>query len=123
VSVQEAVENAHSAATGRTGAELASELQDALGQKLVAFAVGDRHPKTIGRYARRERVPDDDVLGRLADLYGIVELLEGGMRREAVRTWMLGSNPHLRGKSPIEVFHDGRVRDVQRAARRFLSRR
>jgi hypothetical protein len=121
--VQEAFETAHDTATRLTGAELASDLQAVLGQKLVAFAVGDRHPKTIGRYARDERDPDDATLRRLVDLYTVTSILEQGMRRQTVRSWMLGSNPHLAGKAPIDVFHDGRYRDVVRAARLFLSRR
>ncbi|MGH2798658.1 MAG: hypothetical protein ACRDM0_13520, partial [Thermoleophilaceae bacterium] len=98
-------------------------LQRVLGQKLVAFALGDRHPKTIGRYARDDRQPDDQTLRRLIDLYTIVSILETGMRREAVKSWMLGANPHLHSKAPIEVFHDGRTRDVMRSAHRFVSAR
>jgi hypothetical protein len=94
-----------------------------LGQKLVAFAVGDRHPKTIGRYARGERTPDDETLGKFVNLYTVVQLLERGMRQHAVRSWMLGSNPRLRGKAPIEVFHEGKLPDVEGAARAFLVNR
>jgi hypothetical protein len=120
--VQELFEDAHRSATDLEPAELAAELQSILGQKLVAFAVGDRHPKTIGRYARGERPPNDDALKQLVDLYTIVQVLESGMRRQTVRTWMLGANPRLKGKAPIEVFHDGRTRDVLRAAQVFVSR-
>lgn len=123
MSVQEALDTAHRSATELTGRELATELQAALGQKLVAFTVGDRHPKTIGRYARGEREPDDRTLARLVDLYNVVQLLEQGMRRQTVKSWLLGSNPRLRGKAPAELFHDGRVADVMRAARVFISKR
>jgi hypothetical protein len=123
VTVQEVFESAHHSATELSAGELASELQSVLGQKLVAFAVGDRHPKTIGRYAREERQPDDRTHQRLVDLYTIVGLLETGMRRQAVKSWMLGANPHLRSKAPIEVLHDGGSREVMRAAQRFISTR
>jgi hypothetical protein len=103
--------------------ELASELQALLGQKLVAFAIGDRHPKTVGRYASGQRPPDNETLARMVNLYTIISILENGMRRQAVKGWMLGANPHLRFKAPIEVFHDGRERDVMRAAYRFVSHR
>jgi hypothetical protein len=52
-------ESAHRCAAELPPAELASELQTVLGQKLVAFALGDRHPKTVGRYARDDRRPDN----------------------------------------------------------------
>jgi hypothetical protein len=123
VTVQEVFESAHRSAAELPPAELASELQAVLGQKLVAFALGDRHPKTIGRYARDDRRPDDETLRRLVDLHTIVGVLETGMRRQAVRSWMLGTNPHLRSRAPIEVFHDGHTRDVMRAAQRFVSPR
>jgi hypothetical protein len=123
MTVQEVMEGAHRSAVELSADELAYELQAVLGQKLVAFAVGDRHPKTIGRYARRERQPDDQTHRRLIDLYTIVGVLETGMRRPAVKSWMLGANPHLRSHAPIEVFHDGRTTDVMRAAQRFVSAR
>jgi hypothetical protein len=123
MTVQELFEDAHRSATELEPAELASELQSILGQKLVAFALGDRHPKTIGRYARGERPPTDDSLKQLVDLYTIVQVLETGMRRQTIKQWMLGANPRLKGKAPIVVFHDGRTRDVLRAAQAFVSRR
>jgi hypothetical protein len=123
MTVQELFEDAHRSATELEPAELASELQSILGQKLVAFALGDRHPKTIGRYARGERPPTDDSLKQLIDLYTIVQVLESGMRRQTIKGWMLGANPRLQGKAPISVFHDGRTRDVLRAAQAFVSRR
>src|SRR5947209_19634825 len=104
MSIEQVVEGAHRDAAALPPAELASELQSRLGQKLVAFALGDRHPKTVGRYARGEREPNDGAVRRLVDLYMVVQILESGMRREAVKSWMLGSNPRLRGKAPIEVF-------------------
>lgn len=123
MTVQEMLEQAHDTATQREPSELASELQALLGQRMVAFALGDRHPKTIGRYARGERSPDDAAVRRLVDLYTLVELLENGMRRKAIRSWMLGSNPRLRGRAPIEAIHEGRQADVERAARAFLANR
>jgi hypothetical protein len=123
MTVQELHEEAHDAAARLAPQELAAQLQEVLGQKLVAFAVGDRHPKTIGRYARGERDPDDDTLAKFVNLYTLVQLLERGMRQQAVRSWMLGSNPRLRGKAPIEAFHEGKLSDVERAARAFLANR
>lgn len=103
--------------------ELASGLQEVLGQKLVAFAVGDRHPKTIGRYARGDRVPDAATLGQLVNLYTIVEILRDGMREETINGWMMGANPRLKGKAPIEAIHEGRAYEVMGAAKAFITRR
>ena len=94
-----------------------------LGQKLVAFALGDRHPKTVGRYARGERTPESEALSRLVDLYTVVGILENGMQRRTIKTWMLGTNPTLRGHAPIEVFHGGRPYEVMGAAKAFVTAR
>lgn len=123
MTVQEMLEHAHDTATQREPSELASDLQALLGQKMVAFALGDRHPKTIGRYARGERSPDDATVRGLVDLFTLVELLGNGMRRQAIRSWMLGSNPRLHGRAPIEVIHEGKRADAERAARAFLANR
>ena len=121
--VDHLIEDAHHAATEVDVAELAAELQELLGQKLVAFAVGDRHPKTIGRYARAEREPEPETLGRLVDLYTVVGILRSGMRDHAIKAWMMGSNPRLKGMAPIEAVHDGRAYEVMGAAKTFVTRR
>jgi hypothetical protein len=119
------VERVHRIAVQRDPHELAAELQALLGQKLVAFAVGDRHPKSIGRYARGERAPEEPTGTRLAELYMVVLILQE--EKEAppswIKRWMLGTNPHLGGKAPAQVFHDGDVRRVIGAARSFVSGR
>jgi hypothetical protein len=121
--VQDLIEGAHRAATQLDHPELTTELQELLGQKLVAFAVGDRHPKTIGRYARGEREPDPETLGRLVDLHVVVGILRQGMSDGAVRAWMMGSNPRLKGKAPIEAVHEGHAFEVMGAAKAFVTRR
>jgi hypothetical protein len=123
MTAQELLEGAHEEATQLEPHELAAELQALLGQKLLAFALRDRHPKTIGRYARNERRPDDDTLKRLVDLFMLVELLQKAMRRQTVRSWMLGANPRLRGKAPVQLVHDGRIDEVQRAALAYVANR
>ena len=117
------IEDAHQAATEVGSPQLVTELQELLGQKLVAFAVGDRHPKTIGRYARGEREPEAMTLGRLVDLYTVVGILRSGMRDHAIKAWMMGTNPRLEGRAPIEAMHEGRAYEVMGAAKAFVTRR
>lgn len=123
MAVDQLIEDAHRAATDLEPMRLAGELQELLGQKLVAFAVGDRHPRTIGRYARGERSPEPRALGRLVDIYTVVRILDDGMRSSSVKAWMMGSNPRLRGRAPIEAIHDGRAYEVMGAAKAFVTRR
>lgn len=45
------------------------------------------------------------------------------MRENTVKSWMLGSNPRLKGKAPIEAFHEGHPYEVMNAAKAFVSPR
>ena len=102
---------------------MARELQDTLGQKLVAYAIGDRHPKSVGRYARGERHPEDAALARLIDLYILWGVLkQGSLTPGAAKMWMLGANPIL-GRAPSEAFHEGQASQVIGAAKAFVSMR
>lgn len=121
--VEDLIEDALRTATEMDSRSLASDLQELLGQKLVAFAVGDRHPKTIGRYARGDREPEPETLGRLVDLSSVVSILRQGMRDTSVKAWMMGSNPRLKGRAPIEAIHDGQAYEVMGAAMAFVTRR
>src|SRR3954452_4889274 len=121
--VEDLIEDAHRAATGMDAPALVADLQELLGQKRVAFAAGDRHPKTIGRYARGDRTPEAEALGRLTDLYIVVAILRQGMRDPSVKAWMMGSNPRLKGRAPIEAIHDGRAYEEMGAAAAFVTRR
>jgi hypothetical protein len=108
MAVDQLIEDAHRAATDLEPGRLASELQELLGQKSVAFAVGDRHPRTIGRYARGERLPESRTLGRLVDIYTVVRILGEGMRGSSIKSWMMGSNPRLKGRATANRRAQGR---------------
>jgi hypothetical protein len=116
------IDAAHRAAVETEVPLMVGELQGIFGQKLVAYAIGDRHPKSVGRYARGERSPDNDSLQRLTDLYQVVKVLQNG-RPEAgawMKKWMLGSNSRLGGKAPAQAFHAGDTARVLGAARAFV---
>lgn len=125
VGTRDPIEVAHRTAVETEPKEIARDLQDLLGQKLVAYAIGNRHPKSVGRYARGERQPSDDSLKRLIDLYTVVGILQGGSATGGtwIKQWMLGSNNRLRGRAPIQVFHDGNPGQVMGAASAFVSGR
>ncbi len=116
------IDAAHRAAIETEVQQMAADLQAVFGEKVVAFAIGDRHPKSVGRYARGERNPDDASLARLTDLYQVMRVLQND-RPEAgswMKKWMLGSNARLGGKAPVQVFHAGHTSEVLGAARAFV---
>jgi hypothetical protein len=116
------IDVAHRAAVDAEIQPMVGELQNILGQKLVAYAIGDRHPKSVGRYARGERNPDNDSLQRLTDLYQVVKVLQNGRPDSGawMKKWMLGSNSRLEGQAPVQIFHAGDTARVLGAARAFV---
>jgi hypothetical protein len=104
-------------------ADTAAFLQEALGQKLVAFMVGVEDPKTVGRWASGKRGSPRDlgVERRLRDAHQIFRLLLTKESPHTVRAWFVGLNPQLDDESPATAIREGRTRDVLVAAKAFLA--
>jgi hypothetical protein len=112
----------HRTAVASSIADIAAFLQDALGQKLVAFMVEVEDPKTVGRWASGKRLPQDlDVERRLRDAHQIFRLLLTKESPYTVRAWFVGLNPQLGDESPATAIREGRTRDVLVAAKAFLA--
>jgi hypothetical protein len=101
--------------------EIAAQLQELLGQRLVAFAVGVRSPKLVGRWAAGDHEPRDEPEKRLRELYRAVLILRDHYGAETIRAFMVGANPDLEDRAPIDVLHDGRGAEVVRAAESFIN--
>lgn len=120
--VRQAATDAHRATVESSVADIAAFLQDALGQKLVAFMVGVDDPKTIGRWAGEKSAPQDtEVERKLRDAYQIFRLLLAKESPYTVRAWFVGLNPQLDDEPPATAIREGRTRDVLVAARAFLA--
>lgn len=96
---------------------IAQKLQETLGQRLTAYAVGVRDPKAIGKYASERQKPRDETALRLRDLYVLTQILLERETAETVRAWMVGANPLLEDRAPIELLHEEAADTVRRAAR------
>lgn len=113
---------AHRTTVESTVADIAAFLQEALGQKLVAFMVGVDDPKTIGRWAKAKSTPQDSESERkLRDACQVFRLLVTEESPHTVRAWFVGLNPQLDDESPATAIREGRTRDVLLAARAFLA--
>jgi hypothetical protein len=113
-------EQIHRTALRQSASEIASWLQQTIGQRLVAFGVGVSNPKLVGRWARGMHQPHQKHDRSLRELFQIVSLLiESGESAATVRAWLIGSNPQLEDRAPIEVFHEGGIDQVRRAAESF----
>lgn len=113
---------AHRTTVESSVADIAAFLQEALGQKLVAFMVGVEDPKTVGRWASEKRLPQDPAAEqKLRAAYQIFRLLATQEGPHTVRAWFVGLNPQLDDESPATAISENRVRDVMVAARAFLA--
>lgn len=110
-------EEAHQEAMRAPIAKLATELQRTLGQQITAYAVGLRDPRAIGKYARGEvKKPSDATTARLRKLYVITRILLTRETPETIRAWMIGANPLLEDRPPVQLLHEENDQTVEGAA-------
>lgn len=112
---------AHRSATEAQPSYMAAALQDALGQKLVAYIVGISDSKTVGRWARGVREPTPDNEKRLRTAFYIFQLLNELESSYTVRAWFAGLNPLLDDESPAAYLRKGRLKETAAAAKAYVS--
>jgi hypothetical protein len=96
---------------------VAGRLQEVLGQRITAYAVGIKDPRTIGRWAGDGgQKPREATEKRLRELFEITQILLGRETPETVRAWLMGSNPLLDDRSPLELLHSESQPPVHRTA-------
>jgi hypothetical protein len=111
---------AYKEATVKPVKEIAAELQELLGQKLVAYGVGVNSPKLVGRWAAGDHDPRDDTATRLRVLYRVVRTLQQHYEPSTIRAFLMGANPDLQDRAPIDVIREDQGAEVVRAAEVFL---
>ncbi len=102
-------------------AEVAKYLQDALGQKLVAYMAGVNDPKRVGRWAQGLQTPRADAERRLRAAFQIFHLLLASDGDHVVRAWFIGMNPELDDDAPADAIREGRLKEVLTAAKAFTA--
>jgi hypothetical protein len=102
--------------------QIAQELQEALGQRLVAFATGVRSPQAVGRWATGKSEPQGEAGQRLRNLYRVFVTLRETENHQTMRAWIQGANPQLANQAPIELLREdpGAVSAVTDAASTFV---
>lgn len=119
--IREAAGVAHRTAVTSSASDMAAFLQDALGQKLVAYMVGISDEKAVGAWAKGSRAPRPDTLAKLRAVYQVFRLLSETDSPHTVRAWFIGMNPQLGDESPAEGIRAGREREVWSAAKSFVA--
>lgn len=113
--------DAHREAVSMSIADVTKYLQDAFGQKLVAYLTDTKDAKNVGRWSRGEQAPRKDAEDRLRIAYQVFHLLQEKDSSHTVRAWFVGLNPQLGDESPATAIREGRHRDVLIAAKAFLA--
>jgi hypothetical protein len=87
-------------------AELAAWLQDHLGQKIAAFALGLADAKMVGRYAAGRTRPRDTVLWRMQHAYQAARLVVEAYGDVTAKSWFFGTNSILDDRAPALVLRE-----------------
>jgi hypothetical protein len=107
-----------------TTAQVARYLQEHLGQKLAAVAVGAHDPKTVSRWAAGKVSPPFVREIRLRAAYDATRLIVDQDGDETARAWFLGASPFLDYESPALVLSQAKTvqecRGIVPAAISFL---
>lgn len=101
--------------------DVARYLQEALGQKLVAYMAGVADPKRVGRWAQGTQSPREDAERRLRAAFQIFHLILTQDSTHVARAWFIGMNPQLDDDSPAEAIREGRLKEALAAARAFVA--
>ncbi len=99
---------------------MAGELQEVLGQRLVAFVTGSSSNKTVARWAKGDNDPNFEAEGRLRALYRTVLILRDHEPPETIRAWLASPNPDLGDDVPADLLRKGQATRVFRAAQSFV---
>ncbi len=119
--LREISQEAHRTTIGSSMADIATFLQEVLGQKLVAYIAGVSDPKAVARWASGDRSPRGEREERLRGAYQVFQMLSTEESSYTIRAWFLGLNPQLNDESPASALRDGRTRDVLVAAKSYLA--
>lgn len=116
-----ATREAHERSVSFEVKDVAQYLQEALGQKLVAYIAGVGDSKQVGRWAQGTQSPRDEPERRLRAAFQIFHLLLAEESPHVIRAWFIGMNPQLDDDSPAEVIRDGRLKEALAAAKAFVA--
>jgi hypothetical protein len=115
---------AHQRATRAPFAEVAHELRDLLGARLVAYLGGVNETRAVRQWAEGERTPGEAVQRRLRVALQVALVITEADGRAIAQAWFQGLNPQLDDRSPARMLRDGDLEEtgpaVIGASRAFL---
>jgi hypothetical protein len=104
--VQAALEAAHKRSVSVPADEQAQYVQDVLGARLAAAALGIRDTRTLQSWGRGGAIKGLDQEHRLQALYRATVALSDAFSPSVAAAFLRGSNPTLNGRAPMLVLAD-----------------
>lgn len=117
----ERARQAHRQTVESTPADVARFLQDALGQKFVAYIANVSGPRTVAHWVAGDRTPGVESEERLRAAFYIFRLLGETESSHVVRAWFAGMNPALGEQAPATAIREGKLMEAVAAAKAFLA--
>ena len=115
---------AHTRAVRASFPEVAEQLRELLGPRLVAYVGSVGETRAVHQWVAGQRAPSDDVQQRLRLALQVVLPIAEADTPEIARAWLQGLNPQLDDRSPARLLREGDLEqagaDVIAAARAFL---
>lgn len=116
---------AHTHAMRASFAEVATELRELLGARLVAYLGSVRETRAVHQWADDGRQPSAEVQQRLRLALQVALPIAEADSKEIAQAWFQGLNPQLDDRSPARMLRDGDFDEagpaVVGAARAFLA--
>ena len=115
---------AHERAMRSEFRDVARELRELLGARLVAYIGEVGETRAVRQWAEGERAPGENVRTRLRTALQVAIMLVDADGPEIAQAWFQGLNPQLGDRSPARVLREGELAEagpaVIGAARAFL---
>ena len=115
---------AHTHAMRASFPEVATELRELLGARLVAYLGSVRETRAVHQWADEGRQPSAEVQQRLRLALQVALPIAEADSKEIAQAWFQGLNPQLDDRSPARMLRDGDFEEagpaVVAAARAFL---
>jgi hypothetical protein len=106
--------------------DVAAELRELLGARLVAYLGGVRETRAVHEWADESRQPSAEVQQRLRLALQVALPIAEADGTEVAQAWFQGLNPELEDRSPARMLRDGEIEEagpaVIAAVRAFLVR-
>src|SRR4051812_16833828 len=103
---------AHAHATRASFEDVATELRELLGAKLVAYLGGVGETRAVNQWAEGERAPSDEVQQRLRFALRVALPIANADSPKIAQAWFQGLNPQLDDRSPARLLREGELDEV-----------